>query len=188
MLAPACEEEHQGWHQGGGRPGSEVGEGPQDPPAAAHDRSPRTPSGRPRAGACACSAGHSGSWDPGCLLQAEKRQSSKRAGDGTALHQGRRPRTARYAAPQDWRSTQPGAAKACELRAGMMPITHRTPPLPPEGHVTFLATQGLSSPGWETLTQHEDHLLQLPLLHRQVELPRVEPQLLPPARGRRGRR
>lgn len=31
------------------------------------------------------------------------------------------------------------------------------------------------------LTQHQDHLLQLPLLHGQIQLPRVETQLLPPA-------
>lgn len=38
------------------------------------------------------------------------------------------------------------------------------------------------------LTQHEDDLLQLSLLHRQVQLPWVETKLLPPAGGWWGRR
>lgn len=40
---------------------------------------------------------------------------------------------------------------------------------------------------WVALTQHQDHLLQLALLHGQVQLPRVETELLPPAKGARER-
>lgn len=65
----------EGWHQGRVLGRGEMagqGGGHDDSPAAARDRSPWTPSAQLHAGVCACSAGRSGSWGPGCQLQGEE--------------------------------------------------------------------------------------------------------------------
>lgn len=125
---------------------------PPSPPAAGGGRFRGTPSALPRAGGCACSEHRSGSWGPGCPL-----------GGGRAVRGGCEDPPGHWDNPTPLRTPQgpPGTLQAPPLREGHSGGS-RTPPGPP-------------------LTQHEDDFLQFSLLDGDVELPGVEPQLLPPA-------